>query len=49
MNSVRARRNLLSKRYPDRKMELKIDEDGVLLKSVLQVNNSILLQDVNRS
>ena len=49
INYVGSRRNLLSKRYLDTKTELKIDEDEVPLKSVLQVRNSILLQDVHRS
>ena len=43
INYVGSRRNLLSKRYLDTKTELKIDEDEVPLKSVLQVRNSILL------
>ena len=48
ITSVRKRNNLLSKKYLDRKAELKIDEDEVLMKSVLQVRNSILLQDMHR-
>ena len=46
INSVRARRNLLTKRYLDRKTEWKIEEDEALMKSILQVRNSTLLQDV---
>ena len=48
LNSVRKRSNLLSKKYLDRKAESKIDKDEVLAKSVLQVRNSILLQDMHR-
>ena len=48
LNSVRKTSNLLSKTYLDRKAESKIDKDEVLAKSVLQVRNSILLQDMHR-
>ena len=48
MNYVGARRNLLSKGYLDRKTELKSDEDEIMTISVLQVRNSILLQDMHR-
>ena len=48
LNSVRKTSNLLSKKYLDRKAESKIDKDEVLAKSVLQVRNSILLQDMHR-
>ena len=48
INSVRKRSNLLSKKYLDRKAESKIDEDEVLMKSVLQVRNSNLLRDMHR-
>ena len=40
INSVRARRNLLSKRYLDRKTEWKIEDDEALMKSIIQVRNS---------
>ena len=43
INSVRARRNLLTKRYLDRKTEWKIEEDEALMKSILQVRSSTLL------
>ena len=46
INSVRARRNLLTKRYLDRKTEWKIEEDEALMKSILQVRNSTILQNV---
>ena len=48
INYVRARRNLLSKGYLDRKAILKTDEDEVMTKSVLQVRNNILLQYMHR-
>ena len=48
LNSVRKTSNLLSKKYLDRKAESKIDKDEVLAKSVLQVRNSILLQDMHK-
>ena len=48
LNSVRKTSNLLSKKYLDRKAESKIDKDEVLAKSVLQVRNTILLQDMHR-